>query len=107
MKPGTWATQVEAVALTAYFQVPVYIFNKEISESECHKPLPEIRLISQERVMVLSGMASQLKRFELLYHLQHYDAILPTHDQPSLDAPFIRPKEIWMALDQTASVIRT
>ena len=49
--------------------------------------------------MVLSGVASQLKRFELLYHLHHYDAILSTHDQPSLDPPFIPSKEIWMTLD--------
>ena len=99
MQPCAWATQLEIVALATYFQVPVYIFKESTGQWERHKPLPNFRLSSQERILALSGVASTLKRFELFHRPCHYDAILPTHDQASLDLPSLSSKEYWMVLD--------
>ena len=99
MQPCVWATQLEIVALATYFQVPVYIFNESTGQWEHHKPLADLRLSCQERTMVLSGVASTLMRFELFYRPSHYDAILPTHEQPSIDPPSLSSEEHWMVLD--------
>ena len=87
MQPCAWATQLEVVALATYFQVPVYIFTESTGQWERHKPHSSFQLSYKERVMTLSGAASELMRFELFHRLCHYDAVLPIHDQPFLDPP--------------------
>ena len=99
MQPCVWATQLETVALATYFQVPIYIFKESTGQWECHKPHSNYQLSSKERVMTLSGAASELMRFELCHRLCHHDAVLPIHDQSFLDPPSLSYEEYWMVLD--------
>ena len=100
-KPCAWATQVELLAATSYFQVPVYSCHKS-NDKYTWNVFKPIRT-SEDLNFPADGSypAPALHHFEIVYHTEtHYDSILNiTSNRVSRNPPTVVGPTIYIELD--------
>lgn len=109
---SVWATQVEVVATSSLFQVPVYILRyTSLTEFywELIKPINKEKLqfpLLVDRIEDFPQPANPLTHFELAYHEDtHYDSIIDTETGiPAVSVPRLTPRKPLSDISNTITI---